>query len=62
MVPPVIDIGWHNNRNPKLRVAKLQISLTSCEQYRRAVAKALVDRVADDAVSTTRTVGLGLKL
>ncbi|KAL5676318.1 hypothetical protein ACJX0J_012449, partial [Zea mays] len=25
-------------------------------QYRRAVAKALVDRVADDAVSTTRTV------
>src|SRR5688572_15676266 len=27
MVPLVIDTGWHNNRQPKLRVAKSQISL-----------------------------------
>jgi hypothetical protein len=26
MVPPVIDTGWHNNRQPNLRVAKQQIS------------------------------------
>jgi hypothetical protein len=26
MVPPVIDTGWHNNRQPKLRVAQSQIS------------------------------------
>jgi hypothetical protein len=24
--PPVIDTGWHNNRKPKLRVAKLRLS------------------------------------
>jgi hypothetical protein len=26
MVPPVIDTGWHNNIQPRLRVAQSQIS------------------------------------
>jgi hypothetical protein len=29
MVPPVIDTGWHNNKQPNLRVAKQQISRKS---------------------------------
>lgn len=33
---------------------------SSYEQYQRAIAKALVDRVSDDDVSTTKTVRLDL--
>lgn len=36
------------------------ISFALFEQYQRAVAKALVDRVPDDAISTIKTVSWSL--